>query len=180
MLKLVYKQVKKKAFSLIELLIVIMIIGIVYTLVVGNFNKVAEEKEKLTLENLKEYLSSMKYEDEVKLLCLDDCSTCDILLDGEKSETVEDFLDENIRVYKYDSLYGYSEIEQEVYFNTEDIEEDVCFSYALDKAGVGSQILLEYKEKFYDYSSYFTKTKVYNSIGEAREAKEDLMREVRQ
>lgn len=156
-----------------------MIIGIVYTLVVGNFNKIAEEQTKLNVENLKEYLSSMKYENEVKLLCLDDCSACDILVDGVKTQRVEDFLDEDIRVYKYDSSYGYMEIEQEVYFNAEEIEEDVCFSYAIDKAGVGSQILLEYKERFYDYASYFTATKVYNSIGEAKEAKEDLMREVR-
>lgn len=157
-----------------------MIIGIVYTLVVANFNKVAQEKEKLSLENLKEYLSSMNYEDEVKLLCLEDCSVCDIIVDGEKSQIIEDFLDANVHVYRYDSLYGYIEIEQEVYFNTEDIEEDVCFSYSLDKAGIGSQVLLEYKEKFYDYTSYFTKTKVYNSIGEAREARENLMRELRQ
>ncbi|MDB2562095.1 type II secretion system GspH family protein [Sulfurimonas sp.] len=171
---------KRQAFSLIELLIVIMIIGIVYTLVIGNFNRVAEEKTQLSLENLKENLLSLKYEKSAKLLCLDDCSTCEILLDGEVQKTIEDLLDENIRMYRYDTLYGYTEIEQEVYFNTEDIEEDVCFSYEVDKAGVGTQVLVEFKEKFYDYSSYFTKTKVYNSMGEAQEAREDLMREVRQ
>lgn len=156
-----------------------MIIGVVYTLVVANFNKVAQEETKISLSNLKEYLSSQKYEKTVKILCLDDCSSCDILVDDKKIKTLNDFLDDSVRVYRYDFSYGYTEVEQEVYFNTEDIEEDVCFSYEVDKERVGSQILVEFKEKFYDYSTYFSATKIYNSIGEAREVREDLMREVR-
>ena len=157
-----------------------MIIGIVYTLVVGNFNRIAKEEKNLNLENLKEYLLSLKPQKKAKLLCLDDCSSCEVLVDGQKSRVIEDFLDENVRIYRYDSLYGYTELEQEVYFNSEDIEEDVCFSYEVDKRGVGSQVLVEFNDKYYDYSSYFTKTQVYNSMGEALEAREDLMREVRQ
>ena len=171
---------QKKAFSLIELLIVIMIIGIVYTFVVGNFNRVVQQRTKLNLENLKEYLTALKYEKSAKLLCLDDCSSCEIRIDGKVFNTLDDFLNENVRTYRYDFLYGYTEKEQEVYFNTDDIEEDVCFSYEVDNMGVGSQVLVEFGEKFYDYSSYFTKTKVYNSIGEAQDAREDLMREARQ
>ena len=158
-----------------------MIIGIVYTLVVGNFNKVAEEgSQKITLLNLKTYLSSLKYKQSAKIFCLDDCSSCDILVDGTKLKTLEDFLDENIRSYRYDNLYGFTEIEQVVYFNVENIEEDVCFSYELDSNGVGSQVLVEFKEKFYDFTSYLNKTKVYSSLSKANEAREDLMREVRQ
>lgn len=157
-----------------------MIIGIVYTLVIGNFNRISQEEERLSLTSLKEYLLSFKYDKNVKILCLDDCSNCDIIVDGEVSKTLEDFLDENVKVYRYDFLYGYTEIEQEVYFNSEDIEEDVCFSYEVDKTGVGSQVLVEFKDIFYDYTPYFTRTKGYNSMGEAQEAREDLMREVRQ
>jgi prepilin-type N-terminal cleavage/methylation domain-containing protein len=176
----VNKLVKHKAFSLIELLIVIMIIGVVYTLVVGNFNSIAEEKTKLTLKNLKEYLLSIEHEESVKILCLDDCSECDILVDTQKYKSIEDFVDEDIKVYRYDALYGYTKIEQEVYFNVEDVEEDVCFSYEVAKSGVGSQVLVEFKEKFYDYTSYFSKVQVYSSMAEAQEAREDLMREVKQ
>lgn len=176
----VNKLVKRRAFSLIELLIVIMIIGVIYTLVVGNFNSIAEEKTKLTLKNLKEYLLSIEHNKNVKILCLDDCSQCDIIVDGEKDKSIEDFLDEGIKIYRYDFLYGYTAIEQEVYFNAEDVEEDVCFSYEIDKSGVGSQVLVEFKEKFYDYTSYFTKVQVYDSIAQVQEAREDLMREVKE
>ena len=51
----------KKAFSLIELLIVILIIGIIYTLSIGNFKKIKDSSEKkLTLKTLKEYLQSIE------------------------------------------------------------------------------------------------------------------------
>ncbi len=50
----------KKAFSLIELLIVIVIIGVVYTLAIGQFQKIGEESSNITLENLKEKLQSFK------------------------------------------------------------------------------------------------------------------------
>jgi len=170
----------KRAFSLIELLIVIMIVGVVYILAVSNFNRISDESSKLTLSSLKEYLRSIPHTKSVKLLCLDDCSECDVFVDNVKSRTIEDFLDESVRVYRYEFSYGAVEAEKEVYFNIDDVEEDVCFSYAVDKNGVGDQVLVEFKEKIYDFSSYFSKTAVYSSIEEAVEAREVLVREVMQ
>jgi len=170
----------KRAFSLIELLIVIMIVGVVYTLAIGNFNRLSDESSKLSLVNLKEYLNSIKHSESVKLLCLDNCSECDVVVDGVKSKTIEDFLDESVRVYRYEFSYGAVEIEKEVFFNIDDVEEDVCFSYEVDKNGVGDQVLVEFKEKVYDFSPYFSGTAVYRSIEDAVETIEDMAREVMQ
>lgn len=170
---------KRKAFSLIELLIVVMIIGVIYTLSVGSLNKMAQEKEKLTLENLKTYLFNIPHKKYVQLLCLDDCSSCDIYADNSKIQTVDNFLDKSVRAYRYDYFYGYTEIEKEVYLNTDNVEKDICFSYVIDKSGVGSQVLVEFQEKFYEYTSYFDMVHVYNSIEDAREAKESLIQEVK-
>ena len=157
-----------------------MIIGVVYTLAIGSFQKLSDESSKLTLGNLKESLLSIKHSKSVKLICLDDCSECDIYVDGNKSRTIEGFLDESVKVYRYEFSYGAVEMEQEIYFNTHDVEEDVCFSYELDNRGVGNQMLVEFKTKVYDYSSYFTKTAVYNSVEDAVNAREELIREVMQ
>jgi len=92
----------KKAFSLIELLIVILIIGIVYTISVGNFKKVKDDSVKLTLGNLKEYLQTLPYEKSAEILCLDDCSECNILVDGESVKKIDDFLDKSVKSYRYD------------------------------------------------------------------------------
>ena len=61
----------------------------------------------------------------------------------------------------------------------EGVEEDVCFSYEIEKNGVGDQVLVEFKEKYYDLSTYFENTVVYDSLEEAQEIKEDLQSEVK-
>ena len=169
----------KKAFSLIELLIVILIIGIVYTLAVSKLDQVGEGSETVRIGTLKEYLLSLNYTDKAKILCLDDCTSCDIYTDGKKIKTVEDILDESVVSYDYNHIDGYSEIEKEIYFNAEDVEEDVCFSYEVDTNGVGTQVLVEYKDSFYDFSTYFTKVKKYSSMANASDAKESTAQEVK-
>ncbi len=161
-----------------ELLIVIMIIGIVYTLAVNSFTKLSDKNSRVTLLNLKEYLHSFPHLKSVELLCLDDCSSCDVFVDSNKSATIENFLDESVKIYRYDTLYGYSEAQKNVYFNVDDVEEDVCFSYEITKDGVGDQVLVEFKNKYYDFSTYFSEVIAYSSIQNALEAKENLVNEV--
>lgn len=168
----------KRAFSLIELLIVIMIVGVVYTLSVSNFSKLSEENFNLTLLNLKEYLLSIEHEKSVKLLCLDSCLSCDVLVDGVKHDTIDEFLDSSVNVYRYEFSYGFIELEENVVFNIDGVEEAVCFSYEVDNNGVGDQVLVEFKNKFYDFSTYLSKTVEYSSMNDAVEAREELVSRV--
>jgi len=137
----------KRAFSLVELLIVVMIIGVVYTLAISNFQKISDKSSKVTLQTLKSYLQSFPHEKEVRFLCLDDCSSCNIFVDDKKVkelETIFDgFVDDSIVVYRYEFLTGAHEILQDVYFNEEGVEDRVCFSYRVDTKGVGDQVLIQ-------------------------------------
>ncbi len=160
----------------------VLIIGVVYTLAVSSFQKMSDKTNQVTLLNLKVFLQSFQYEKDVKFLCLDDCSSCDILIDSEVEEELkgvfDNFLDDTIEVYRYDFYQGLQKITNEVYFNSEDVEEDVCFSYTVDKKGVGEQVFIKFKEKVYDYSSYIGQTPMYNSLEEAVSFKEELLTEV--
>ena len=162
-------SLRKKAFSLIELLIVILIIGIVYTISIGNFEKVKNKTTKLTLANLKEYLQSLPHERSAELLCLDDCRECKVLIDGETFKELDNFLDKSVKSYRYDFSYGMIEVEK---------QNDICFSYGVDKKGVGQQVIVEYKKQFYDFSTYLSPVSVYSSLQEATDAKENLIQEV--
>jgi len=170
----------KKGFSLIELLIVIVIVGVIYTLAVTNIQTLSEQKMTPSFSNLKEYLHSFLKEDAktAKLLCLDDCSECGVYIDGAKQETIESFFDSSVEVYRYDFLLGAQSIEPEVYFNEEDVQERVCFSYEIGKNLIGDQVLIVYKNRAYDYTTYFTQTPVYDSISELIDAKEELSQKV--
>jgi prepilin-type N-terminal cleavage/methylation domain-containing protein len=172
----------KKAFSLIELLIVIVIIGVVYTLAITNLKSVSKEKFTPTLSNLKEYLISFLQEDTkaVRLLCLDDCSECSIYRDDEKVKDIESFFDASIERYRYDFLQGPRQLRNDVYFNKEEQQEDICFSFSVNKQLVADQVIVVYKEKAYDYSPYFEKTFRYDYLEEAVDAKEKLREEVMQ
>jgi len=175
----VNNSLQRKAFTLIELLIVIVIVGVVYTLAISSFDRLKEKESTLTLETLKTYLNDLNHTKSAKILCLEDCNLCDIFVDDIYLKSLEDFLDDSVKIYRYDSLYGYVVKEPEVFFNTEDVDVDVCFSYEIQKNGIGDQIVVEYKEKVYDFTPYFENTAVYRSISEITEVKEDMQSGVR-
>ena len=145
---------------------------------IQGFNKLEKGTTGLKLENLKEYMLSLKYEKSVRLLCLSECQSCDILVDGEKKETLDNFLDKSVKVYRYEFFQGLHEREKQLYFNTEDVEENVCFSYAIDKQGVGDQVLVEYKKAVYDFTAYLTSTLKYSSLSEAINERENRIQEL--
>ena len=171
----------KKAFTLIELMIVIVIMGVVYTLVIGNFKKLNEKGKNLSLKNLREYLNSYPHKKSVELVCLQGCKNCFVVIDGKKQDNkIKNFLDESVKIYRYDFDLGAVQKEPVSYFNRNDIEENVCFSYEVDAKGVGDQVLVAYKKSVYDFTPYFDAPKVYNSVEEAVNAKQDLMTKIMQ
>ncbi|MBL0687293.1 MAG: prepilin-type N-terminal cleavage/methylation domain-containing protein [Sulfurospirillum sp.] len=168
-----------RAFSLIELMIVIVIIGVIYTISVGSLKKIGSTSEiKLNLENLNENLLKINYNENIELLCLDDCKICKILVDDIVFKSIDTFLDRSVLTYNYNFYSGLEMKNQKIYFDSEGITQDVCFSYMLDAQGVGDQIIVEYKDKAYDFTSYLQPTLIYNSLEDALEKKENLIQEI--
>jgi prepilin-type N-terminal cleavage/methylation domain-containing protein len=174
--------VKREAFSLIELLIVVLIVGVVYTLAISNFENVKEGRTKPTLLNLKQKLDAMDSSNQAKLICLDDCKNCTLWIDGKKdanaSKEFEDFLDEQVKMYRYDTNFGLMSLQEKVFFNEEGQDEQICFSLSVDKNGVSEQVIVEYKDRFYDFTPYFKPPQVYMSSSELTQIKEHLTQEV--
>jgi prepilin-type N-terminal cleavage/methylation domain-containing protein len=171
----------KKAFSLIELLIVIVIIGVVYTLAITNLQTITEEKLTPSFLNLKEYLLSFEDESQkIELICFDDCKECSVYRDGEKVKVIDSFFDDSVESYRYDYLQGPRQIQKRVFFNEEGRQEDVCFSFSIDKNSVSDQVLVVYKDKVYDYTPYFQEVLVYDYLEEAVDEKERLREEAMQ
>ena len=105
---------KKHAFTLIELLIVIIIMGVIYTLAINNFSALSDKSAKLTMKNLKEYLLSSQYDKSARLLCLDNCQECALYIDGNKTKDIEKFLDAPVRTYRYETNSGYIQASKEL------------------------------------------------------------------
>jgi len=151
-------------------MIVIVIIGVVYTLVITKLDSVKEKKSLASLSTLKEYLGSFsKGHESVELLCKESCSECALYVEGQKVEDVESFFDESIEFYTY--RYGEGASLR---------REDSCFRFSIDAEGIADQVLISYDSYVYDYTPYFQKTKRYDSLSEAVDAKDKLIEEVLQ
>jgi len=169
---------RRSAFTLIELMIVIVIMGVVYSMAVNSFTRLSDESANIDLKNLKEYMINTPYESSVKVICLDDCSECNLFVDGIKTQTLDSFVDDSVRIYRYEYIYGFTKREFDVFFNVDNVEENVCFSYKIDEEGIGDQVLIEFKDKFYDFSPYFTRTQVFSSLEDANSARAERAKEV--
>ena len=157
--------------------------GVVYTLAVNSFESLKKGKTEINLKNLKHYMQNIKHEDRVELICLDNCSTCRVYVDGAIHEDIssfDEFLDDSVDVYRYDFLLGFVEQRKKVYFNERNVEKDVCFSLSLDKKGVSDQVVVVFKDKVYDFTSYFDDVNVYSSLDELSDKKAKEVQEILQ
>ena len=157
--------------------------GLIYTLAIVNFQDLGELQEETKLENLKAYLQNIEHDNSVELLCLDNCLTCNILVDNEvysSTSAFDNLIDSSITTYKYDFNLGVQEQEKKVFFNNEGVEERVCFSYKIDKNRVGDQVIIKLKNKIYDFSTFTKYPAVYNSFDDLEKDKEKLRQEVLQ
>ncbi len=159
---------QKKAFSLIELMIVIIIIGVIYTLALSKIQTPVQELQKPTFKTLKSYLYSFsKDHKSVKLLCKKSCDACAVYSDGKKLLEVESFFDSSVEFYRYDFFLGDVALQRET-----------CFEFLVDGNGVSDQVIIAYKGKVYDFTPYFSDVQEYGSIEELNDAKEKLISEV--
>jgi len=158
---------RKRAFSLIELMIVIVIIGVVYTLALSRIKAPKEETVKPSLKTLKSYLLSFSNDHKKTRLLCKECKNCIILHDDKKVKEIEPFFDSSIEFYRYDFFLG------DVALNREN-----CFDFSVDGKGVSDQVIIVYKNKAYDYTPYFSGTVEYESLQALKDAKEKLISEV--
>lgn len=176
------KHNNRRAFSLVELLIVVLIIGIVYTLAIGSLESLKKNKIKPTLLNLKNHLTSFSFDKSAELICLDKCKNCSIYIDGklnkELSSAFDSFFDSNVETYRYDFNLAIVNLKNKIHYNSKDIQEEICFSYAVDKNGVGDQVLVKYKNYVYDFTQYFGNTLRYSSFDDVVTAKEEQIYKV--
>ena len=171
----------KKGFSLIELMIVIVIMGVIYTLVITKLKSYNETQEALQLETLKPNLGALakEFHTKVKLFCFDECSKCAVFANQQHLKDVTPLFEEIPEIYKYNYLNGIEEKKNDVLFDADGVEQDVCFSFGVDEDGVSDQVIVKYKEKVYDYSNYFSDVDIYDTLEEVVDAKEKTIEKVK-
>ncbi len=154
-------QIKRTAFTLIELIIVVLIIGLVYGLFVAGLNK-KEVKPPLQFEGLKEKLLQLSGERPLFLRCTGDaCETCTVTVEGESEAKEFPLFSEKPKVFMYD---------HDGYFKEQRFAEDVCFEFRIRKNLSSDNILVERNGRFYLFYSFLQKPDTLIDLEEAKRA----------
>ena len=157
----------RKAFSLIELLIVILIISLVYFLGFSNIEKSESKPKALTALNLKSTIvKSDLFQGEGSFVCIDKCRSCYLRKDiNSPFEAYENRIDlKNIEAYTLDARDNLQKIEYGRYQ-----DEKICLALQFYRNGSSTQIILKQDDDIYFLPAFFDDAQKVASLEEAKE-----------
>ncbi len=161
----------KKAFTLIELVIVIVIVSATYFLVfsTNSFNTQTNNK-KISLENLKDkLLTTYDFSESLEFICIDDSFDCYVKVDGvlQEKEILNSFFSEKPEVYEYESRQTLKQFDE---IRINDVDYDVVFKFSINNDFKTNEfILVTLENKVYIFNSIYDKPSTYESLSDAFE-----------
>ena len=169
----------QRAFTLFELLVVVLIMGVLYSVFIEKLEEKKSSETVLNLENLREFLVAKRgLAQDATLVCVDDCHRCFLYRDQNRSEEISSFLDKDVKLYRYSYVNGLRQEDLGVLFLDSGEQKEICFAMHVNSEGVMSPYLVAYKGIVYDFSTFFHPLKRYDSLEEARDAKEHFVEEL--
>ncbi len=154
----------RKGFTLLELMIVVVLMGMVYGLVISVFDRYKDKAIDVTLSSLESYMKSFYHNNHVALICIKRCGECMLFIDETFKQNVTPFLREDVEAYHYDKDMGLREFQFQPYFRPDGQEEETCFRYEIHPDGSRTELIVKDAKKVYDFPSYFGAVKTYSSL----------------
>lgn len=156
-----------KAFSLIELLIVILIISIVYFLGFSSIEKRENNTQALTPLNLKSSIQkSALFQGMGTFVCIDNCKSCYLRKDvNSPFEAYENAIDlKGIEAYTLDARDALLEMEYGRYQ-----DEEICLVLHFYANGSSTKMILKQEDDVYFLPAFFDVPQKVDSLDEAKE-----------
>lgn len=173
---------RREAFTLIELLLVVVIVGVIYGLVINSMQRVNDKEAGLDFMTLPAFLTSVHQQDNVALVCIDDCKECALYRDGTKVKEVDAFMRDEplLHFWYFDANLGTQELRFSPVFDEDDKEFDVCFRYEIFKDGSQTEMIVETKGESFDYRGPFQPVRRFSSLPALEEARQVELQKVLQ
>lgn len=170
----------RHAFSLIELMVVVVIAGAIYGIAVNGIRDVSQvQRSSVSLEQIDNYMKPFHKQNHLALICTDRCRECTLYADGRMLQDVAPFVDTTAEYYRFDYFTGADAFDWPPFYPEHGQEKEVCFRYDLFPDGSKTEMMVLYKERLIDFSGYFGKTVSYPSLQAAVDAKRAMYDEVR-
>ncbi|MEA3417780.1 MAG: type II secretion system protein [Campylobacterota bacterium] len=155
----------RPAFSLLELMIVILIISLSYVLVFSTYKKSAKKPKSLTPMTLKSTLLDQGlFHTDSEFFCLDKCQSCYLYQDDETGSYEGEVAFGDIKAYTLDQNDNLYQIDFGRYQ-----DHPVCLRFGLHHNGSSSQMVIESKGKFYFLPAFFGEAVEVESLAKAKE-----------
>jgi hypothetical protein len=146
----------RTAMTILELLVVVLIIGIVYTFGLFALNKTSVSTSNITLNTLKTSLGASSGGKTITLVCDTDCTTCTtILRDSSNTTSVRLAQKDSLSVHTFDPN-GELQKANPVIYSRNGVLKEGCFSYTLNADGTSSHLLLKSGPNYYLYTQNAT------------------------
>ena len=155
----------RRAFSLMELMLVVVIIGIVYAFALSSFKPPdPKDLEAFSLMTLPKYLRENFALQDVKLVCFEPCGKCDVLVDGQwQGEPVELFTSSDVRSYSLDTE-GFAKQSEFAPHDIQDAYKQACFILHKRSNGSIDPIVLESEGKFIYYKAGYEDVESFKTL----------------
>jgi len=149
---------RRSAFTLFEMIIVVALIGIIYSIVLSNFNT----KKSVTIYTLKDLRKSLMpfwhKGRKVQLVIYNECQKAALLINDEVNNSykpkikLERFKD--IEAYKVDETEQLKKIEFPPVV-IDDKVHNTCFNFSIFRNGANSNFIVKQDERYYIFYPYF-------------------------
>lgn len=138
--------------TLFELLIVMMIVGIVYSISIITLNKEKISASTLDLSNLKSTLLALEHTGEIRLICDPSCQECRVW-SGDDTVIANMHLESDGEIQRYGfDRYGELKPMGKTLTHTQGSLHQSCFQYTLSPDSTSSFLILKDNTAFYGYT----------------------------
>lgn len=160
MSKIASKQ--KAAFTLLELLIVILLISIFYYLVSGSFKRDNKSEVILSLDNIRQYPLNKLPNLGAELVCINDCQNCYIY-----NYTTQQSIAIKSSIPKL-KAYILNRQGEAVHINFGRInDKPICLRFRYYPNGSSSELIIFANNEYYYLPPYFGKIEKFSSLSDA-------------
>lgn len=156
----------KKAFTLLEIVVVLLIMGFIYTIGISSFSKQTLQEDSYHFD-LRSFLQDTlkTYDKKIELIVLDDFAV--VRVNDDKKTDTRFTLPKDIIFYSY-----WSNGTQKEYFKPyydDGFFKEVLFRYIIVPKKYSTKCIIEKDEKYHIQSNYFKDENVFEEIYEAQE-----------
>jgi prepilin-type N-terminal cleavage/methylation domain-containing protein len=159
----------KQAFTLFELIVVVILIGIIYGVFVDKLATKPHQRNDVTLPTIKEFLEKFAFKKSARVVCNKECKQCYVYVDDTKVDASFELFTSEPTVYTLDETGRQESLTFTPRFDKEDKLEETCFEYKIFKNGGADTYIVSHEDTFYVFKTLEKKPKIFTSMNEAVE-----------